>query len=333
MPASFKIVHLSDLHFGENSERFPSPVQEEGARAIIRGLSRGMPGNWIHPATHSEAAARAVGRFILEEILEQGITPDLFLVTGDIGATGSLGDLSCGLQFLGPHAGGESTAPDGTGRLVTHGHPILAFPGNHDRYQRWLRPGGLNYESVFAAFWNPVAPSRRVASRDLASGDEVLSVVTADFSLRFVGEGGGGLGYIGRGKVHDDVLADLVAVSRACIDRGAAVVWALHFPPSCPDIPDSLTLLESDKIKNAATELDIRLIFAGHTHRQLLYRLNNISVSCAGSATQADATETWAFSTCGISVDGGQVVTGSITPISYVRFGTNDFVASERLVF
>lgn len=326
MTTSFRILHLSDLHFGQDADRLASPVEERGIRSLRAGLASRFSGNWIHPATHSTAGSRALARFVLEEIIERK-RPDLIFVSGDLATTGSVADLKSASSFLGPHSGGRWVNSDDSARLVSNGVPISALPGNHDRYRPYLLPGGTNFEAMFAGMWKSCTQSGRVAvSAVLQRNDERVALVSADFTFRNRQESSGGLAYIGQGRVHSDVLDELVDKTKSFTSEGIAVVWAVHYPPSCPDIKNDLMLLGSKDLVLAAKREGIRLLFAGHTHAQLLYRLNDLTVCCAGSAMQRDAEERWGFSHCEVSIHNGKVSGGRVAPYSYRRYGTNDFV-------
>lgn len=101
-----RIVHLSDLHFGDQLENREKWWHKLGAQTPIKNLY-----------THDYQAIQALDR-ILYEITEQATASDVPLLlvhTGDLTASGRQNQFQTGESFLNKHG---------------VGHEV---PGNHDK--------------------------------------------------------------------------------------------------------------------------------------------------------------------------------------------------------
>lgn len=275
--ASYFVLHVSDLHFGEDA----GVVNAYDARNRHHWRPGRMPELW-RLTSHSDLAAEALTRFVVE--YEQEV--DLVLITGDLATSGMAGDLDAAHRFVADLAGQVSK-------------PIGLIPGNHDRYRtgvdvrprRACSPGGSAFDAVFQSRW-PVGKSAGLifaAERD----GRPLIIIGADLTLR---EGDFGTGskyaHFGQGHAYEERLRDLAARTRDAQQEheNAAVIWAVHFAPRYPSIDRGLALLESDRLLTLAEELGVSHILCGHTHTPKVYSSGafpSVEVHCAGTATHA----------------------------------------------
>jgi 3',5'-cyclic AMP phosphodiesterase CpdA len=284
--ALFNLLHISDLHFGKDSNKisvFDSRVLNDWRRIV--------GGSWSNVGrqhTHCSTLAQEVARTVRSESYRL----DAVIISGDIATTGMYQDLLVGLQFLTAH-------PDPIKRHLTtlgegtifnpDGPEIWLVPGNHDRFQNGFgKPGSLNFETVFFNYWDKSDPVRGQILFDEES-DNHLGVVFADFSLQKIGDASKPQYCSGQGFVHHDVLEKLVKKTRRIKDdhKRAAVIWVLHFPPAGTDsdYPESLMLRGHRDVIRAAMADDVAIVLAGHIHVNKIFPLDSgVSISCAGSA-------------------------------------------------
>lgn len=336
MSAVFKLVHLSDLHFAVKPNRLPSPVQTGGLRALFEAAVSGHRGNWFRPASHATRAARAVARYMETTVIPVE-APDAVIVSGDLAATGSDEDLRSAHGYLLAPTVGSWVNRDQEPRLSIGDARLVVMPGNHDRYhQGTLFPGAEIFEEVFSGSWNTCGECDRVSSPQLIAKDgEVLSLICADFTFRTFTDALSSLtGYIGQGTVYSDVLRALVSQTLAVkqlAGQEVAVVWVLHYPPGYPNVDSNLALLNEAELLAAAKEVGVKLILAGHTHIDHVYSIDGVTVSCVGSATQADADAAWHFSLNELTIENGVISTGQVHPFRYVKANRNNFVRGDAV--
>jgi predicted phosphodiesterase len=325
MATRFRLVHLSDLHFATRPNRLPAPLQTGGLKALFDAAIAGHRGNWFKPATHSTRAARAVARFLRTKVLPE-YSPDRIVVSGDLAATGNEEDLAHAHAYLISSDVSEWANRDAEPRLGFDAYDLKIVPGNHDRYHRGtLFPGAEHFDRVFAGLWQPTLGGSRVsAPQVIVKGEEKLALIAADFTFRHVSDSLPSMtGYIGRGRVYQDVLDELVAQTRSL--SGAFVVWVVHYPPSFPGVNPNLELQGEQLLIQAAQECGVRLLLAGHTHDAKLYTVGNVVVSCVGSATQNELDCIWHFSLTEFDVAGSTLEGGRVVPFAYDK-GRSNFV-------
>lgn len=326
MPYQFRLLHISDMHFGAEPYRLPSIIQ--APLENIRG--RFPPGtadqfvtSWARPATHCGWASEHLARYI-GEVLIPGLQPDAIVVTGDLAATGDRRDLAVAHQFFTEEPARYWASASGSPCIGQASHIAVMLPGNHDRYVGALAlPGGREFDAVFAAQWQPTGASGCVTLKRLPSPEDgELVIASLDCSLRDAADGSPpyGYGYIGTGRVYQDIVDDLVAQVAAVreVANICGVVVALHFPPSYPAVDSKLRLHNEAALLDAFEELGVSAVLAGHTHKQALYPLDGgISVNCVGSATQADRESRYHFAVCGLDVSNGRVTSKKIVNFEF----------------
>ena len=334
MGVVFKLVHLSDLHFAVKPNRLPSPIQTGGLSALFKAAVSGHRGNWFKPASHSTRAARAVARYLSTTVIPSE-SPDLLVISGDLAATGDAGDLASARDFIRGDSSGFWSSTDDEPRLPVDRIKLQVMPGNHDRYHKGtLLPGSDAFEQVFAGIWAVSSSSDRVSEPFIIEkSGEMLAIISADFTFRRASDSSSLTGYIGQGKVYQDVLDALKVKTldvKSVASRNIAVVWMVHYPPRYPDVDPNLSLSGEDDLLNMASELGVNLLLAGHTHVACLYDVDGINVSCVGSATQADPDSAWHFSLNEVVVESGVITSGKVIPFSYVKSGRNNFVRGDE---
>lgn len=338
MSVSFKLVHLSDLHFANAPNRLPSPAQDGGVRGLLRAIGQGHRGNWFRAASHSTRAARAVSRYLATQLLDAE-RPDALVITGDLATTGSAQDLSAALKYL-DHPGDDWVTQDDEPRLVTKGVPIRVMPGNHDRYLAdTLLPGCMNFEEIFSEkFWEATDFCDRLSKPfEIQRNGERLVLICADFSYRALlhayQDADNELhSFIGKGLAYQDVVDGLQQMT-IDIQSGsdpAAVVWLVHYPPVFPDGNRDLFLDEESRLLDAADACGVRVVLAGHTHESKIYPVGSSTVSCVGSAMQHDSASKWHFALVCLDVEGGKIVSGDVTSFDYQKSGRNNFVRGSK---
>ena len=334
MNTTFTFLHISDLHFAKGANRLPSPLQKVSVDAIVKGVLGGTSTNWLKPASHSTRAAKALSRYLESDVLPKH-SPDILLITGDLAATGSVEDLEVAKEYIGPHRGGAWANRMQEPILAVSGLSLALIPGNHDRYREGtLKPGSMNFEQVFSSEWKPQSNCGRVSTAEVLKKNGLrVAVIGADFTLRAAADCAEIHGYFGKGKVHSDVLSNLVdSTARAKESlHCSAVVWLVHFPPRFLGIDPNLDLDLHDTLIAAAESLGVCAIFCGHTHKQSLYKAGGVIVCCAGSATESSTTEDWQFSVCDLSFEANALKSVVSTNYQYESWDRNNFkVASVQ---
>jgi hypothetical protein len=276
--ALFRILHASDLHMGAVPKR---------------------PGKYWHQASHHPAPLKAIADFAnANRTALNGV-----LLTGDLATTGALRDLEAAYDFCTAAAANPavSQTPAGDPTLVHWRQAGLLdlLPGNHDRFRskRYLyRPGGTVFDQVFCAgpaprLWHQ---GRRVAhGLVLQQGNSILHILKADFTLRH-GDHGQKFymlpGWFGQGRVEQPILDQLVDATEQARNYyrnlgSLTTLWAIHFDPFTTD--ETLKLLDSELLAQAAQKLRIPAILCGHTHETKLKALSDATfVFVCGTAAQ-----------------------------------------------
>lgn len=333
----FRFVQVSDLHFGADSGRIPSLAERMTRRNMLRYLRQLFPlqsrrkyagrVTAFRPATHCPDRTKALSH-ALRTWIPREFKPDFIVTTGDVAATGHQADLAEAVNFF----NGQAPLSPWNGVVAPTQLDVWAhvLPGNHDRYMPTVPylPGNEEFDAVFRPFWSPTAPGSRVAWDVVEAESERLILVSADFSLRTRKDGSSLTGYLGNGRVYDDILRSLVTVTAKLQHdhQTKAVVWALHFPPKFPRGDKNLKMQGDQNLIAAAVKLDVRLILAGHTHQAQVYdAATDLTVSCAGSATQAQLgfdedgfSDASSFFTTRVYVDQGKILKIEIKKFEYV---------------
>lgn len=295
----------------------------------FRALLGNRAGNWFRPASHSTRAAKAVSRFVSRVVVPK-FDPSIIIFSGDLAATGVLADLNVAADYLSQSQSTAWADENQAPHFFSAGKPITVMPGNHDRYQgSSLLPGGKNFEVAFPMLWDIGSSCGRISKPVVLHRDgERLGLISADFTFRTLSESQPSLyGFVGKGKVHADVLANLEAATTHLHGQGeVAVVWILHYPPGFPNGDPDLALEDEHLLLSAAARHGIKLILGGHTHVAKQYAAQQAHVSCVGSAMQASPDSAWHFAAYELLVDHGVLKEVITYPFEYETVGRNNFV-------
>lgn len=278
----FALLHISDLH-------------------LAGGLGK-------HRAYLAEAAAAWTFKFA------QGRALDAILITGDLADDGTQNSLDLANAFVVGAPDPVSPVP----YLMANGLPTLAgikasiwcMPGNHDRYQRAIKPpwilnpgcGNRLFDRVFNSTWNPTNCVRGV-TLTAPSGSDKLTILSADFCLRTDTDAdpqGNWKAVAGRGMAYSDVLDELAKQTVQASSSGSTVLWALHFPPGFYQrYPGNLleqnttspylNLINETAVLDKAMEVNVTHVLSGHTHKRRHYQpltRHRVFIHCAGSASR-----------------------------------------------
>lgn len=214
---------------------------------------------------------------------------DAVMVSGDLATTGETADLqAAAVHVMSPAVAGSHRDATGRATLQSVQREIILFPGNHDRYKgRFYAPNGREFDRLLGKLWNPV---KEIQTVTLELSGQRLAIVCADFCLRSTLDATGLPGMLGQGKASDSTVADLVNETLAQRNqRGAGVIWAVHFPPAFPGINSALSLLDDVNLIDAANRVGVSSIICGHTHEALQYAAAGdppVDIFCAGTACQ-----------------------------------------------
>jgi len=324
-------------------------------------------------STHDPSMTLALADFLYQDYsdnhLVAGGTPiSAVVLTGDLATTGSIDNLERARDFLSdppntppgaPPSPAESLIKPGSGTLayvLEHRdckHPRCAdqlrlclLPGNHDRLELAHvdhDPGGTNFDSVFANYWDApilsaasplpnaapdVAFGPYVKTWGLTSGSLHVEIIAADFNLLDKDHRKGSrLNKYAQGRVyrraaprHPDILSDLVTATESAqlAHPDAFVLWATHFPPRFPHISRQMKLIDDAELVREANRLGVAAVLSGHTHEPVQYRSPGMDfdVLCAGTATQHHSTLDHHLQIIEVSDDGA----GVAVQINHYRF-------------
>jgi 3',5'-cyclic AMP phosphodiesterase CpdA len=227
----------------------------------------------------------------------QTVPLDRIIITGDIATAGRRFDLDKALRVV-------------DGSIKPMGVDLCLLPGNHDRWvphrtgsqsAMWsvgYDPGGTDFHSVFSSFWGP----GDVSTCSIVKNNFRVAVVTADFSLRSANHAlpWKFINKHGQGRVYDDILIELENATLRALENDEqtiAVIWAIHFPPFCPNTASDMKLIDETLLLDKAEELGIQVIMAGHSHiaDHYIARPYPIEVVCAGTLTEIDPSKNQFF--------------------------------------
>lgn len=308
--ASIRILHASDLHISQN------PFTTSALDYISSGMYWDAMSSRTLVSSYNPAILYHLAEFIYDNYLHSTPAPvDAIILTGDIATTGMKGDLEMALRFVeGPQSGADplmcasliptlaSAAEADAHRTGSNKIPLWLLPGNHDRLRKLTPPSGMpdifylpcgkEFEMIFANHWSSTVREFPTISRSSLS----VKLIAADFNLRRPWDYSGPwfFNMYAQGRVYEDVLGELVRTTVDAMRRSPgplAILWAVHFPPNFPLIPESMKLNEDDLLLDAADHCGVHAILAGHTHEAIYYRPpnKNVDVFCAGTTTQDHA--------------------------------------------
>lgn len=287
--ALFRIAHISDLHFGAESNRanvrtyFSGNASTRKLGSPLRSIAAG-----IQQSTHNlDIALQAA-----QTILDNRTNLDAVIVSGDLACIGNDVDLRMGRDFLNspahPRFQYVNWAAQPTISMVQS--EIFILPGNHDRYlDEFGYCGSTRFDSVFHSEWGNPNPFVKTLSLKDKLLDDKIGFVAADFCLQSDSDVvGNSLNRFGQGRAYQNVVSLLVReTERVKLEHpGIGVVWVLHFPPSNKAVVDPrLQLIEPEKVLTAAKECSVSLILAGHIHAPRRLMEDGVEIFVAGSAT------------------------------------------------
>lgn len=306
----FRILHASDPHM-----------------AAVSSL---RPTKWWRQVGHNPKPLEAFVKFA-----HQNQTAfDAVLVSGDLSTSGHRADLDAAYRLY------TAQAANATAYLTPTLEPTLApwanagkldlLPGNHDRFRsskQGYRAGGTVFDSVFCPqggmkFWR--AGQGVAHGISVLRGKSVLHVVKADFTLPRHDKGKRFYwipGWFGQGRVDQAVLNNLGATTQAVrtdyVARGwnPVTLWAIHFDPFTTD--QTLLLLGSEKLLEAARALKIPAILCGHTHESKVKPLSEETfVYACGTTAQAGAPQ-WECQAIEVVTDDNGVAPPAVRVVWY----------------
>jgi 3',5'-cyclic-AMP phosphodiesterase len=221
----------------------------------------------------------------LRMLQESGIRPDVFLLTGDLA---DAGDPVCYDDL----AAILAAAAD------ENGASVIYLPGNHDDRAAFRRHllGGAGQEPINQTHWR-----------------DGLRIIALDSTIP--GEGGGAL--------DDQTLGYLRSEIATAAPDGTVV--ALHHPPFPSPIQPmaQIALRDPERLRDAITGSDVRIVLAGHYHHEALGTLGPVPVwGSPATAYRGDTTSAQvfrklpgsAFSQIALSTEGTVVTVLPITP-------------------
>lgn len=319
---TFRLCHISDLHFSKIVGRYNSLEGANGVRektdAILRELlsAKGSVKRALYPSTFNKDVALQ----LLRQVVDESHRSDLVVVTGDIATTGIREDLSVGLEYFRGrlHSKWCPGYPELSVSLLENA--VIFLPGNHDRYDGLaLGPGSGEFEEVFGALWDRecgvnydlhcVKGRSRIKVCTLEKDGAGLVIVSADLSLTHQNEGVGMFGYVGQGSAQ--LIEQMLDATKTTLQEAesaripVAVVWAVHFPPIFPGLKPELKLLNEAEFVSAAESVGVQVIMAGHTHEALCYTVgqsSSVNVVCCGSSCGMSASEEYSYNMIEIDV-------------------------------
>lgn len=270
--ATIRLLHISDPHIS----RFLN----------VRQLAKHMS---LRAAVSSFTFAPKYSRKRLVRFLSflgtRRGTLDGIIMTGDIATTGRIFDLEKAFDTV-------------KNRIKPIGVDLGLLPGNHDRWVPYRKgydsaifslgydPGGKDFHHLFSDFWGP----GDVRTFRFRNDKFRVDVIAADLSLKRSkdAEIPKLINKHGQGRVYEGILKELeTATVKAMNDAEFAtvVLWAIHFPPYCPDIASNLRLIYEKNLIEKAEELGVPIILAGHSHVPRAYPIPTyeLRVFCAGS--------------------------------------------------
>ena len=285
----FRLLHLTDLHLciepsRSNIASLRSLSRHDLVDVLRTGADYGLNA-LFHPASYKPAALQALIRFVNEN----ADSYDLLAISGDLITTGRGDDLAVGQQFL---VGNAMYAASGYAPgLDSRGTPIVAVPGNHDRYQDVkATPGSPNFELRFGNKFMPGYSGRTgwLALSD-ASGSEALLFLYADFSFLSANDPVNKAHRYGGGNADQHTRRNLENATwklrRRLLEKFKSVqtVWMIHFAPYECGAPHEL--IDKEQVIELASHCNVRTMICGHTHRMRKYDELGVTVFCGGAAT------------------------------------------------
>ena len=284
----FRLLQLSDLHISRYPNRVGMPdVLERLWQSNNLEADLAIARNFGLLGSHDPLLLDAVKAFASHMSTQL----DRIVITGDVATSGAEDDLVAASNWM---------------RELQRacGLPIAYMPGNHDAFNRGPEyfPGNDQFGRVFPA-WQPTNCVQCLWAN--GQSDARVRVIAADFSLLPGDDGDRPLiGWLGRGRVRQVVVDELIAQTRAAKAGGYDVLWLFHFEPDAEDA--SLMLLDAESLHYAMMRPNEAMplaVLCGHTHEPSRVKtFAGVPVFCCGSASQRADCGNWLNI---IEVDGG----------------------------
>ena len=344
---TFRLNQISDLHFSAIVGRLngleAAHSLRERSDVIICELIWGAHRAPLYPSTFSADVALS----LLRDLSKKIPFLDALVVTGDLATTGADADLVVARDYFSGRIPANWNPGEECPSLLTGEDVIITLPGNHDRYEGVaLLPGGARFEQHFGSFWDfeqkwsydplSVLGNSQVKVCTLEKDNVGLGIVLADLSLRDAHSAEGSWGWVGQGAascIREMVLAtESIREEAQDAGIGAAVIWAVHFPPGFPGNDEQLRLLNEDAFIAAAEASGIQLILAGHTHQPLRYfagATRSVTVICSGATTGISSNDLYSYAEIEIDLNRRGVIqdiratqsTWDVGAIAFVNIG------------
>ena len=312
--ASFRIIHISDLHIASKANivsRFFGSNGDPDVKAYKDFLQ----------TSHDKDATESLAGFLTLQCRNESV--DLVLVSGDVAAAGLHQHLEMAQSFLiDPDELGREERSDMPYCGVPKDH-LMFMPGNHDRFQpqhfttrtmaEAIEPDGILFDDVFAGQW--ISPDdqvgqiivgrshRNIVAKKITNKSGIgpdLYVISADFCLTSIDEAEGigerlPFAYAGQGLAHKEVIADLVKLTKEIQSKEYPniVIWVSHFPPFLEKELDAdkrnLRLIGAKYLREAAEKNGIGIILSGHLHADKTLSFGvTTQIWCTGATTCMD---------------------------------------------
>src|SRR5712691_1472606 len=324
--ATFRLIHISDLHFSERPNAINPFVRAGGLRWPDIALFRHFK-NAVWPSSFSPPLATHLSVYL--DSVQQEI--DAVVATGDLATTGNEADLKVAKDHFFRDSTEVVESLQSWLRFSSRRDPelpVFLMPGNHDRFQGFrCLPAGKSFEKVFGPSWDAGQGIVRYSSSSvkvvvLTKEREHLVVCLVDFSLKSKRHQTSGFGWLGQGKVYVNVLEELGKLTQR-VKRQVAnvyIVWAIHFPPQHPNERLELRLIDGKLIGPKAEACGAGLIICGHVHEELIYRIgasSGVQVVCAGSATSVESGSEHALFDLQFDLAKGKLAAGRASKVCY----------------
>ncbi|WP_187275374.1 metallophosphoesterase [Methylobacterium sp. WL6] len=289
MSALFRFVHTSDFHFCVEPRRVNilSLYERRTIMMMDTAIKQGWNSGFISlakPASFSEAIVSATALFCYKNKDEI----DGIIITGDLATTGYQSDIKVAHDFV------KSAPADGyvnsirRPTLQAADADILVLPGNHDKYSNlYAAPSSRFFELNFHLEMPNL--KNRISHEVREKNGKVIALVFADFSLKQRKDATSvAKGPYGQGCVYEDVLKELVEVTRSLKQEfsGCVIIWGIHFAPF--NCGSTLQLIDFEAVNREAKDENVSLILCGHTHTPAVLKQDGPTIFCAGSAGAID---------------------------------------------
>jgi predicted MPP superfamily phosphohydrolase len=319
--AVFNIVHLTDLHFGQVSDR--------------KSFTR----QWVYqgPPTHNLQRAEHLAAWLYEktdELEAAGDRLDALVLSGDLATTGIPDDLRTAFKYIdGPATNLYYRDPEpqeahkGRQHFATISglaRRCILIPGNHDRYKsNYGEPAGAEFNNVFDKYWNKHIEGvvGTVLSKPSNGTLECLAVIGADACLRDE-KHATPFCSMSQGYAYPEMRDALVNKTKAIreVHPNIAVIWFIHFPP-WPVFP-ALRMLQYQIIAKASADWGVAVVLSGHTHlNTVLQPTVGTTIWKGGSATQYRERKGHWIQYLEVEVQSDRIVGATRTNLRWTRIG------------